>query len=66
MTMAQLAIRWILDFNAVTVVIPGAKNPRQAMENTLPSDLPPLSQTLHETLRIFYEERVASYIRGPY
>ena len=29
-TMAKLALRWILMFDAVTVVIPGARNPAQA------------------------------------
>ena len=29
-TMAQFALRWILMFDAVTVVIPGAKNAAQA------------------------------------
>ena len=32
-TMAQLALRWILMFDAVTVVIPGAKNAAQARAN---------------------------------
>src|SRR5690606_451670 len=30
-TLAQLALRWILMHEAVSVVIPGAKNPRQAL-----------------------------------
>jgi aryl-alcohol dehydrogenase-like predicted oxidoreductase len=43
MTMAQFALRWILMFDAVTCVIPGAKNPAQAEDNALAADLPPLS-----------------------
>lgn len=65
-TMAQFAIRWCLDFDAVSVVIPGAKNPDQARANALPSDLPPLPKDVHEQLRAFYRERIAEHIRGPY
>ena len=66
MGMAQMAIRWVLDFDAVTVVIPGARRPEQAVSNALASDLPPLSRELHENLRNFYVSQVASHIRGPY
>ncbi len=65
-TLSQMALRWCLDFDAVSVVIPGAKNPDQARTNALASDLPPLDRELHERLRVFYEDQVASHIRGPY
>ena len=42
-TLAQLALRWILEFPAVTCAIPGAKRPAQVAENIAASDLPPLS-----------------------
>ncbi len=64
--MAQLALRWILDFDAVAVIIPGAKRPEQARENAAASALAPLSAETHERLRRFYRERVAPHIRGPY
>jgi aryl-alcohol dehydrogenase-like predicted oxidoreductase len=41
-TMADMALRWCLDFDAVTTVIPGAKSPEQARANTRATDLPPL------------------------
>jgi len=66
LTMAQMALRWCLDFDAVTSVIPGAKRPEQARANAAASDLPPLSPGLHEDLRGFYSARVAAHIRGPY
>lgn len=66
MTMAQMALRWILDLPAVTTIIPGAKNPVMAEANAAASALPPLSPALHETLSRFYAERVANHIRGPY
>ena len=65
-TMAQWAMRWCLDFDAVTTVIPGATRPQQARENAAASDLPPLSPQTHEQLERFYRERVAAHIRGPY
>jgi aryl-alcohol dehydrogenase-like predicted oxidoreductase len=43
-TMAQLALRWILMFDAVSTVIPGAKNQVQAADNALAADLPKLSR----------------------
>jgi aryl-alcohol dehydrogenase-like predicted oxidoreductase len=64
--MAQMAQRWILDFDAVTVVIPGASRPEQAKDNASASALNSLSSELHEKLRQFYEKQVASHIRGPY
>ena len=66
MTMAQLALRWILDFDAVSVIIPGASNPRQALANVTASEMPPLGEELHARLREFYETQVAAHIRGPY
>ena len=66
MTMAQMALRWCLDFPAVSVVIPGAKRPDQAVANAAASDFPPLSAALHERLRELYVTRVADAIRGPY
>ena len=66
MTMAQMALRWILDFDAVTVIIPGASNPRQARANVSVSDLAPLGPELHARLKEFYEQEVAAHIRGPY
>jgi aryl-alcohol dehydrogenase-like predicted oxidoreductase len=64
--MAQWALRWCLDFDAVTVVIPGARNAEQARSNAAASDLPPLSPETHRKLREFYERNVAELIRGPY
>jgi len=66
LTMAQMAQRWILDHDAVSVVIPGASRPDQAKANSSVSDLPPLDAKLHEKLQQFYEREVKANIRGPY
>ena len=41
-TLAQLALRWILGFEAVSTVIPGAKTADQARANAAAADLPAL------------------------
>jgi len=66
MTEAQMALRWCLDFDAVTAIIPGAKNPAMAESNAAVSALPPLSPALHDKLNEFYSQKVAAHIRGPY
>jgi aryl-alcohol dehydrogenase-like predicted oxidoreductase len=66
MTLTEMALRWCLDFDAVSVLIPGAKDPAQARANARVSDLPPLPAELHDRLRRWYEGDVAAYIRGPY
>ncbi|HVU25657.1 MAG TPA: aldo/keto reductase [Opitutus sp.] len=65
-TMAEMALRWCLDFEAVSAIIPGAKNPAQARANAHASDLPELGHALHAQLAEFYANEVAAYIRGPY
>lgn len=66
LSMAEFALRWILDFDAVTTVIPGATRTAQAQTNSRPSDLPRLPQDIHHQLRRLYDTHVKSHIRGPY
>jgi aryl-alcohol dehydrogenase-like predicted oxidoreductase len=66
LTLADLALRWCLDFDAVSVIIPGAKNPVQARGNARAAELAPLSPAVHKQLAEFYEREVAGNIRGPY
>jgi aryl-alcohol dehydrogenase-like predicted oxidoreductase len=56
-TMAQFALRWIVDQGA-TVVIPGARNPQQAAANAAAADLPALSAEALETVRAVYDELI--------
>jgi aryl-alcohol dehydrogenase-like predicted oxidoreductase len=65
MTLAQAAMRWILDQPAVSTVIAGASRPEQVLENAAASALPPLSPALHARLAWFYRERVAPTIVVP-
>lgn len=66
MSLSDMALRWCLDFDAVSAIIPGAKNPEQAKANARASSLPPLSRDLHAKLADFYECEVAAHIRGAY
>ena len=65
MTMAQMALRWILDFDAVTTIIPGARNCQQVESNCSASDLPPLGQSLHNILSDFSKIRSSSIFVVP-
>jgi aryl-alcohol dehydrogenase-like predicted oxidoreductase len=65
-SMAQMALRWILDFDAVTVVIPGGKNPSQVKANSVVSNVSSLTESLHKNLSDFYQNEVKTYIRGKY
>jgi aryl-alcohol dehydrogenase-like predicted oxidoreductase len=66
MTMAQMALRWILDHPEVSVVIPGASSPGQVQANVAAASVPPLGAELHEELARVYREQVREFIRGPY
>ena len=66
LTLAEMALRWCLDFEAVSVIIPGARNPAQARGNARASLLAPLAAERHVKLASYYERHVAARIRGPY
>lgn len=57
-TMAQFALRWILQFDAVSVAIPGAKNAEQATANAAASDIAPLDWKTLDSIRTIYNEYV--------
>ena len=58
MTMAQMALRWILMFDAVSTIIPGGKNPAQVHQNTAASGFPPLDEKTMRALDEIYEGRI--------
>ncbi len=61
-SLAQMAMRWILMFPAVTCAIPGAKRPAQVEENAAAADLPPLADETMKEIRALYEERVRPHV----
>lgn len=62
MTMAQFALRWILMFDAVSCVIPGAKRPAQVEDNVQAADLPPLSEATMMAVDQLYRDRIRSLV----
>ncbi|MEV0631095.1 aldo/keto reductase [Nonomuraea wenchangensis] len=57
-TMAQFALRWILDQEGVSVVIPGARNPAQAAANAAAAGLDPLPAATLEAVTEVYDELI--------
>ncbi|MDA0632036.1 aldo/keto reductase [Nonomuraea sp. MCN248] len=61
-TMAQFALRWILDQPGVSVVIPGARNPAQAAANAAAAALAPLPEETLRAVRDVYDELIRPQI----
>jgi aryl-alcohol dehydrogenase-like predicted oxidoreductase len=62
--LAQLALRWTLMFEAVSCAIPGAKTPRQARENAVAADLPPLSPGTMKAVEAVYDDLVRPHVHA--
>ena len=62
LTLAQLALRWILEFPVVTCSIPGAKRPGQVQENLAASDRPPLTRATMKKIRAIYDDRIKELV----
>lgn len=61
-TMAQFALRWILMEDAVSVVIPGARRPDQALANAGADALAPLTPETMQALREIYTTDIAPHV----
>jgi len=61
-TMAQLALRWILMDEAVTVVIPGARTRTQALGNITAAGLPALPQATMDAVARIYAEDIRPHV----
>ncbi|HEX6335871.1 MAG TPA: aldo/keto reductase [Jiangellaceae bacterium] len=61
-TMAQFALRWIIDQPGVTTVIPGARNADQARANAAAADLAPLSDEQREGVRDVYDRLIRPHV----
>lgn len=64
MTMAQLALRWILMFDAVTCAIPGARTPAQAKSNAEAGQAPPLDAATMGAIQAVYDEHIRARVHG--
>jgi aryl-alcohol dehydrogenase-like predicted oxidoreductase len=57
-TMAQFALRWIIDQPGVSSVIPGARKPAQARGNAAATELAPLGRETLDAVRAVYDELI--------
>ncbi|GAA3862066.1 aldo/keto reductase [Celeribacter arenosi] len=62
--MAQSALRWILDHDAVSTIIAGCSSARQVQSNARASEMAPLPTGLHAQLKDYYQKSVRPSIRG--
>jgi aryl-alcohol dehydrogenase-like predicted oxidoreductase len=62
-TMAQFALRWIIDQTGVSVVIPGARNPDQARANAATADLAPINADVQRSVRDVYDDVMREYVQ---
>ena len=63
-TMAQMALRWILMFEAVTCAVPGAKRPEQVEDTLRAADLPPLSKATMDKISEIYDRRIRADVHA--
>jgi aryl-alcohol dehydrogenase-like predicted oxidoreductase len=63
-TLAQLALRWTLMFDAVTCAIPGAKTPEQARANAASAGLAPLPPETMRAVERIYDEAVRPLVHA--
>ena len=63
-TMAQMPLRWILMFDAVTCAIPGAKRPAQVEDTLKAADLPPLSKQTMDKISEIYDRRIRADVHA--
>ncbi len=61
-TMAQLALRWILMFDAVSAVIPGGKRPSQVADNAAAADLPALGPDVMARIGEIYDTYAREHV----
>ena len=61
-TLAQFALRWILSFEAVSCVIPGARRPSHVIANAAASDLPPLDPLAMAAVQQTYDDLIRPFV----
>jgi aryl-alcohol dehydrogenase-like predicted oxidoreductase len=61
-TLAQFALRWIIDQPGVSTVIPGARNPEQVSQNVAAAALPPLRAAQRDGVRDVYDRLIREHV----
>lgn len=64
LSLADMALRWILDQPAVSTIIAGVTKPHQLKANAAATSLDPLPGDLVERLREFYDTQIRPEVRG--
>ena len=63
-TLAQFALRWVIDQPGVSTVIPGARNPDQVVQNTVAASAPPLRAEQLDGVRAVYDELIREHVQA--
>ena len=64
--MTRAALRWILDQEEISTVIPGFKSVAQIQDNLEAINVPSFTSEELDRLKVFYEQEVHEHIRGVY
>jgi len=62
-TLAQFALRWVIDQPGVSTVIPGARNSDQVAANIAAASLPPLREDQLGGARAVYDRFIREHVR---
>jgi aryl-alcohol dehydrogenase-like predicted oxidoreductase len=62
LTLAQFTLRWILDHDAVSAVIPGSTSPEHIRENVAASEADSLTQEQHGVVADVYDEYIREHV----
>jgi aryl-alcohol dehydrogenase-like predicted oxidoreductase len=61
-TLAQFALRWVVDQAGLSTVIPGARNPEQVRANAAVAELPPLREEQLEGVASVYDGLIRAHV----
>ena len=61
-TLAQFALRWVIDQPGVTTVIPGARNPEQVAQNVASAALAPLRSDQLDAVKDVYDRLIREHV----
>ena len=61
-TLAQFALRWVIDQPGVSTVIPGARNPEQVTQNVSAAALDPLRPEQLDGVRDVYDRLIREHV----
>jgi aryl-alcohol dehydrogenase-like predicted oxidoreductase len=62
MSLAQFALRWVIDQPGVSTVIPGARNTQQVEQNVATASLEPLSEAQLAGVRSVYDRLISPHV----